>query len=69
MALNIKPFEGPRAPEWTDPLESKEELVATTSSADREYTNNSDAYLLLLPEKSQKKFEEEQGSLKKLDIL
>ncbi|MFT6070274.1 MAG: hypothetical protein ACJAT2_001731 [Bacteriovoracaceae bacterium] len=67
MALNIKPFEGPRAPDWTESVEFNEGLVATTGSHDQGSLDNSDAYLLL--KKSQKKFEEGQGSLKKLDIL
>ena len=67
MALNIKPFEGPKAPDWTESAEVKEELVATTSSSEQKSYQNSDAYLLL--KKSQKKFRNEQGSLKRLDIL
>ncbi len=67
MALNIKPFEGPRAPDWTESAEVSDELVATSSSLEQEGRNGSDAFLLL--KKSQKKFKEEQGSLKKLDIL
>jgi hypothetical protein len=68
MALNIKPFEGPRAPDWTDPVVFKEELVATTASAShQEGRGQSEAFLLF--EKSRRKFIDQQGSLKKLDIL
>ncbi len=66
MALNIKPFEGPKPPDWTDP---KVPLAPGPSPHDqKEQTSleNSDAHLLLFstPEEMSKR-----SKLKKLDIL
>lgn len=67
MALNIKPFEGPKHPEITEATSVKEELVATTSSAEEDCSQNPNSSLLFL--KSHKRLESEDGKLKKLDIL
>ena len=66
MALNIKPFEGPRAPDWTDP--PVELAPAATSEGQEEKSNfeNSDAHLLLLEPAL---IQGERYRLKKLDII
>lgn len=66
MALNIKPFEGPRAPDWTDPPMEMAPGPAPQSHDQESGLENSDAHLLLLDPNLQSG---ERFKLKKLDII
>jgi hypothetical protein len=66
MALNIKPFEGPRSPDWTEPLHNDQIDISTQGHEGEDSLENSDANLLYFSKDLKK------GSkykLKKLDIL
>lgn len=66
MALNLKPFEGPRPPDWTDPKPKMAPGPSPQSHDDKQSLRNSDTHLLLIePEMTQG----EEYRLKKLDIV
>lgn len=66
MALNIKPFEGPRAPDWTDPPHESEMATCAQGHDGKRALENSDTHLLYLDPPLAKG---KQYKLKKLDIL
>lgn len=66
MALNIKPFEGPKAPDWTDPPVPLHAGPAPQGQEEKSSLENSNAQLLLMDPKLQKGAH---YKLKKLDIV
>lgn len=66
MALNIKDFEGPRAPDWTDPPHDAEMASSPQGHDGKRSLENSDTHLLFIedPLKNGTRYK-----LKKLDIL
>ncbi|MBK25486.1 MAG: hypothetical protein CME70_15935 [Halobacteriovorax sp.] len=66
MALNIVPFEGPKAPDWTDPKAPAAPSPSPNGEQEQASLEDSDAHLLLL---SSSKEMTKRAKLKKLDIL